>query len=247
MQAKKPELEVINEIIVKLAAEGVEAFVEQRESEYEEGKTDPFLRVPAWENEKHEGTLCRSAVYAFIHGKLDGQPGKSFMASSPTGPSVEVYSYNPTCTDEGKELGQWNILIWGVGASLDKFDWVESIEGDDSAWWDGWDMATEFDYLEKRVANLWMLLNYTIIDTPAVPPLTPEELTDVLKDTAKSDALICHAPDLNDRWTLRLGSDDQLVVHVQSSGALIPITDTNFDKGRLVLDGHVLMHRCWGL
>lgn len=244
MQAKKSEADVMQEIIAKLAAEGIEASIETRKDADDLPEIE-WLRVPSWENS--EGGLCRKAVYAFLHSKLASQPGKGFVASSPLSTNVDVYCYYPPSVEqEGRELSCWDIMVWGVGAGLENFKWEELVEGDDSAWWDGWDMMPEFDYLDKRVANLWNLLNYQIIDMPAVPPLTHSELVGILKDSTTRDELFCHGPDYKDRWSLRLAENDQLVVHSALQNTVTPITEANFDKGRVVLDGRVLMHRCFG-
>lgn len=243
------ERQIIDEIIKKLATEGVSALMVRRPSEDDENEYVDVLSVPAWEGT--DGYLSRKAVYQFIHTKLAGQAGKGFLAAVPGIDTCDVYAYDPTAIDEGRTLNCWdvNVSCFRIGESiLDNFQWDEMVGGDDTAWWEGWDMPGPLDYLTKRVANLYHLANYQIVDLPTVKPLSVQELIGILKKRGAGGSLFCHGPDYNDRWGLRLIGDDSLVLHKQSDNSLTPITQDNIDaKGRLVLDGQLLMHRCWGI
>lgn len=241
----KTENEVINEIIQKLAAEGIEAVMVKRPDDYEEdGDLIDVLSVPAWE--LADGQLSRKAFYQFIHAKLASQPAKGLVATAPGVNYCDVYGYYPVAVEDGRVLDCWDVNVCTTGSGLEGFSWQEMVEGDDSAWWEGWDVPTELEYLPKRVANLYMLMNYEIVDLPPVPPLSEQELVETLKSKKHGDQLFCHGTDLNDLWTLRLSNDGLLVLHKQSDGSLTPIDQSNIDsKGRLALDGQVLMHRCW--
>lgn len=246
----KSELEHCQEIIAKLAAEGIHAFVVTRESmgeDFDDNCESEFvLRVPAWENKDH--CLSREAVYQFIHTKLAGRGGKGFLAAIPEIGYSDVYCYYPLALDTGKELNCWNVMVSCCGATLENFSWEEIVEGDDSAWWDGWDRPAKFERLPQRVATLAILLSYEIVDLPPVNPLTEQELIEELKKPAyATSGLFCHSTDHNERWSLRLSPAGTLVLHKAGDDSLTPITAENFDgKGGLVLGGHMLMHRCWG-
>lgn len=246
----KSEQELTQEIIAKLAAEGVEAFVVTRESMGEDfdngGESEFVLRVPAWEDK--ERCLSREAVYEFIHSKLASQGGKGFVAAMPEVDYSDVYCYYPLALDTGKELNCWNVMVSCCGATPENFSWEEIVEGDDAAWWDGWDTPHGLDHVAKRVAALAILLNYQIVDLAPIKPLTEQELIDELKKPANAiNGLYCNSTKCNDRWSMRLSPAGTLVLHKPSDDSLTPITAENFDgKGGVVLNGHMLMHRCWG-
>lgn len=242
----KTEQEFIDYCLTRLAAEGIEAFTEvERDEDGEE--CGIRVRVPAWECNNEELTLSRKAIYEFIHAKLAGQPLKGFVASAP-GPSfLDVYCYYPASVDDGKTLDRWDVMIWSVGATLDKFCWTELVEGDDSAWWDGWDTPSELFFVSKRLATLATVLTYQIVDLPPVEPLTRHELIERLKQLQPKEGIICLSEDMNDRWELRLSAEGELFLHKRKEGSMTPIHDEHFDEnGRLVLDGFVIMHRCHG-
>jgi len=247
MQSKSVS-QVIEEVIAKLASEGVDTLITQRPSEYDESELEDVLSVPAWE--MPDGYLCRKAVYEFIHSKLSGQAGKGFMTTLTGINYCDVYAYDPAVIDAGKVLDCWDVTVGVIsigGSNLEHFSWEEMVEGDDSAWWEGWDIPSELDFLPKRLANLYLLTNYQIVDLPPVEPLSEQELIGILKKRGAGASLFCHGPDYNDRWSLRLNGDDSLVLHKQSDDSLTPITQDNIDaKGRLVLESQILMHRCWG-
>lgn len=253
MKLNKTESEITQEVIAKLAAEGVHAFVVTYESMDEEFKADfaddsvdgTVLRVPAWET-KYKG-LCRNAVYQFIHSKLAGQGGKGFVASVPAVGYTDVYCYYPLAVSAGKELSFVDVMVNGCGSSLEHFSWDEIVEGDDSAWWDGWDAPTGLTHLPKRLATLSILLGYQIVDLPPIKPFTEQELIAELQKPHRSEGLFCHSKDHNERWSLRLSAAGTLELHKAGDGSKTPITAECCDgMGGLVLDGHMLMHRCWG-
>jgi len=237
MPTKKTELELMQEVIDKLAAEGVEAFIEPRSSDDDEHH-EVVLRVPAWEANDQ---LSRKAVYEFIHTKLASNPAKGFVANGKD--YRDIYCYDPSVADEGKELDCWDLMVW-TGGDTTPFDYRELVIGDDSAWDDGWEVSFEGSK-NQRLANLWLVVHYEIIDLPAVPALSEPMLIELLQLRGMGAELFCFGPDLNDRWHLRL-SDGRLVLHKASDNSLTPITQDNFDdKGRLVMDGKVLMHSTW--
>ncbi|WHS57623.1 MULTISPECIES: hypothetical protein [Pseudomonas] len=239
------ESKVISEVVQKLAAEGIEAVMVKRPDEDEEdGDLIDVLSVPAWE--LADGQLCRKAFYGFIHAKLASRPTKGLVASVPGVNYCDVYGYSPVAVDDGRVLDCWDLNVLSTDSGVEGFSWQEMVEADDSAWWEGWDVPTELQHLPRRVANLYMLMNYEIVDLPPVQPLSEQELIEALKSGKHRDGLFCHGTDLNDRWTLRLSERESLVLHKLSDGSFTPIDQTHIDsKGRLVLDGQVLMHRCW--
>lgn len=156
-------------VISKLDAEGVKAHIEPRQlsagdhhNEIDGG--DLNLRVPAWEEE--DGSLSRTAFYSFIHAKLAGRVGKGLVASLPDATFCDVYCYYPESIDEGKTLDVADIVIWSTGAKLDQFSWDEVVQGDESAWVDGWEIPGSLGKLPTRLANLALLLNFEIVDLP---------------------------------------------------------------------------------
>jgi hypothetical protein len=242
----KTESQVIQEIITKLAAKGIESFIVQRPSEEENGSLVDVLSVPAWE--KGDGDLSREAVYEYIHSKLASQPGKGLITAIQGISDGDVYAYSPVAIDEDRALNWWDLNVCCTDTKLEKFSWEEMVDGDDTAWWDGWDTLPELGYLPRRVANLYLLANYQIVDMPPVEPLSEQELIEVLKKRGTGESLFCLSPDYNDRWSLRLNGARTLVLHKRSDNSLTPINQSNIDsKGRLVLDGQIMMHRCWGL
>lgn len=241
----KDEQKFIDFCLSRLAAEGIEAFTEMELKDGEE--VDLRIRVPAWECDNEEKTLCRDAIYAFIHSKLAGQPYKGFSAAAPGLAEVDVYAYHPTAIDAGETLSQLHLGVWGIGAKLELFEWTEMVEGDDSAWWDGWEFPGNLHFISQRLTNLAAVLNFTIVDLPAVSPLTRLELVDRLKAQGPLDSITCLSPDHNDQWCLRLNAEGELHLHKKIDGSSILIGDEHFDdKGRLVLDGFVTMHRVHG-
>ncbi|MEX6780365.1 hypothetical protein [Pseudomonas aeruginosa] len=250
MPTNKSAAQYAQEIIEKLAVEGVSAFIEKPQ----DGKDDPdddfwegefILRVPAWEAK--DGSLSRKACYEFIHSKLAGRSDAGYVVGLPGLSYCDVYCYYPLSVENGKQLSCWDLLVCGASSKLELFDWSEAVEGDDSAWWNGWDLPTGLDHLPKRVGTLALLLSYTIEPLPALVPFTEQELIDKLKSLKAGSGLFCMPIDLNDRWTLRLSEAGRLELHKASDQSVTPITAANFDeKGRLVLGEHILKHRCWG-
>jgi hypothetical protein len=136
----------------------------------------------------------------------------------------------------------------GSGSDFDQFSWEEAIEGDDSAWSNGWEMGGELAQISSRVANLASILNFELKELPAPKPFTVEEFIDHLKKTSSRSGIFCHGPDHNNRWELRLSDEGALVLHMVKENTDTPITAEHIDdKGRLVFDGRVILHRCWGL
>lgn len=250
MPINKSALQLAQEIIAKLAAEGVSAFIEQPEGSNADPEDDFWegefiLRVPAWESK--DGSLSRKGCYEFIHSKLAGQGNTGYVVSLPGVSYCDVYCYYPLSVENGKPLTSSDLLVWGAGTKLEQFDWSESVEGDDSAWWNGWDLPSEFDHLPKRVATLLLILSYTIEPLPAPAPFTEQELIDKIKSLKTGSGLFCMPAEINDRWTLQLSASGALELHKLSDQSLTPITAANFDdKGRVVLGEHILKHRCWG-
>lgn len=243
----KTEQEFIDFCLARLAAEGIEAFPEMEKDE-DGDDCGIRVRVPAWERDNIERSLCKNAVYDFLHAKLDGQHTKGLLVSSPGLNNVEIYCYYPPHAEAGKTLDKWDIQIWAVGAAPDKFDWAEIIEGDDAAWWDGWETPNRLFFISQRLGNLATFLNYQLIDLPPVPPLSRQELVSLLQKRAASDSIFCHSGDIQDSWRLLLDADRALVLHKQKCGSTTPILDEHFDSmGRLVVDGVVVLHRCFGL
>ncbi|MPQ71478.1 hypothetical protein [Pseudomonas sp. MWU12-2323] len=242
----KTEQELIDYCLARLAAEGIEAFTEM-ELDVDGEECGIRVRVPTWECNNEELTLSRKAIYDFIHAKLAGLPLKGFVASAPGLSFVDVYCYDQASVDEGKTLGRSDVMFWGVGAQLDKFCWAELVEGDDSAWWDGWEAPSELFFASNRLATLAAVLNCQVVDLPPVEPLTRLELIERLKHLQPHEGIICLSEDKNDRWELHRNTDGELFLHKRKEGSMTPIHDEHFDdKGRLVLDGFVIMHRCHG-
>lgn len=251
MQVKTIE-EVTSEVIQKLAAEGIEAVMVERPKGWDgaevddgdEAKTVSVLSIPAWEDK--DGELSRKAFYEFIHSKLKDTPGKGFMAVSSASADCDLYLYNPKTVEDGCALDCWDLLVLSTDRTLSDFNWQEMVEGDDCAWCDGWDVTPALAYLPKRLANLHMLLNHEIVDIPALQPLSEQELIEMLMRQGEGSYLVCHNADHKDRWLLRLSSDKTLALHKQSTNVITPINQSHIDdKGRLVVDGEVLIHRLW--
>lgn len=238
------ETELMQKLIALLAAEGVEAFIGKGKPEDEGDELEDVLRIPAWERPDQD--LSREAVYNFIFSKLDGQPGKGLATEMPGTRSLNIYAFDPEAIDEGKELGRWDILVWSAGNTIDTFTWQEMVAGDDSAWWEGWDVCIELEHLSRRVANLLILLHYKLVDLPSVEPFTEQGLISTLHKRGPNAELFCLTDDYKNRWTLRLSPSETLVLHKKNDNSITPITSENIDgKGRLVLDGRVIMHPCW--
>jgi hypothetical protein len=247
MQTKKSEIELTQEIIAKLAAEGVHAYVEVRtiDEDGDECEPEDILRVPAWETD--DQSLCRKAVYTFIHSKLAAAPGKGFAGMFPGLPYAEVYCYNPVALDAGKELGCWDVRVSGASDYLEDFAWENVVEGDDCAWCEGWDHPSEMDYVSRRVATLAILLNHSLVELPPIEPYTESELIAEIQKQQGIGWLYCVSGDHKDRWSLRLSATGSLVLHKQSDNSETPITAENFAGRRgLVLGSQTLMHRSWG-
>lgn len=240
----KTEQEFIDFCLARLSAEGIEAFTEMEKDEDGE-ECGVRVRVPQWENDDAERSLSFKAIYSFIHAKLDGNPSKSLQVSAPGLDFVEVYCYYPPHAEAGKTLNMWDIRIWSVEASLDKFDWTEIVEGDDTtSWWEGWDAPTQLYFVSQRHANLATFLNYQIIDTPPVPPLSRQELVNILKKRIQ-DSISCLSPNGMTIWPLRLTWAGELVLHKPDDESVTVIKNEHFDeRGRLVVDGAVALHRC---
>jgi hypothetical protein len=232
------EAELVKFCQDRLSALGFEHFM----GENPEGQE--VIRVPAFETQ--ELWLSRKAVYAFIHEKLWGDATKSFMAVIPGETVGDVYCYYPVTVITGRKLEADDLLVWGARADLIDFDWTEAVEGDDSAWSDGWD--SPYDDVPARIFNLAAMLNYQIIVTPVWAALTRQELIDHLNTSKVKGFIFAHSKDHNDRWSLKLSADGTgLDLHKQSDGTVTPITDEHFDQhGQLVLEGHTILNRCWG-
>lgn len=240
----KNEHDLMTKLIDMLASEGVEAFISKGAPEDDCDEPEDVLRVPAWESP--DGALSRVAVYSFLFSKLNGLPGKGLATELPGTRSLNIYAFNPEAVDNGKALDRLDILVWSAGNSLESFTWQEMVEGDDSAWWEGWDLPTELEHLPRRVGNLLILLHYKLVDLPALLPLTELGLISTLEKRKAVAELYCSSPDYKDRWSLRLSASGTLVLHKQSEQTLTAITSENFDdKGRLMLDGRMLIHPCW--
>jgi hypothetical protein len=70
-------------------------------------------------------------------------------------------------------------------------------------------------------------------------------LIDRLTNDAATNRIDCLSEERNGRWALRLSNEGELVLHKPDSQT--SIHDEHFDqKGRLVVDGFVIMHRCHG-
>lgn len=244
----KTEQEFIDFCLARLAAEGIEAFQEMEKDENGE-ECGMRVRVPLWENDDDERSLSFKAIYSFIHGKLEVQHAKGFQVTAPGLAPVEVYCYYPPHVESGKELDMWDIRIWNVEGTLDNFDWTEIIEGDEAtSWWDGWDAPLELFFVSQRHANLATFLNYQIVDLPAVPPLSRQELVDILKKRGGPDYISCLSPDNMTVWPLRLTRAGELLLHKPDHEAVTVIKDKHFDeRGRMVVDGNVALHRCWAM
>lgn len=244
MQLNNP-LEVMNYLITLLAAEGVHAYIAKVNADYEEDELEDGLRIPAWENDKQE--LSRKAVYEFIFSKLAANPHKGFVVEMPgVAHTLNVYTINPIMLDQGVERDCWDVMVWSAGSTLDSFTWEECVHGDDTAWWEGWDMPDGFGLLSKRVANLLVLLHNKLVDLPPVQPFSESELIAKLSKGGARAEMYCDSGDLADRWNLRLSPAGTLVIHKESDGSLTPITSENINgKGGVVLDGRIIMHRCW--
>ena len=243
----KTEQEFINFCLARLAAEGIEAFPEM-EVDDDGDELGIRVRIPAWERDNAERTLCRRAVYDYFNSKLDGQHSKGLLVSAPGLSIVDVYCYYPPSAEAGKKLDKWDLRVWSVGAASEKFDWAELIEGDDAAWWDGWDAPSQLAFVSQRMANIATFLNYQIIDLPPVQPLTRQELVDRLQRPGYGDSIVCDSGNIKDIWRLRLNTYRDLVLHKQQCDSITPVLDHHFDKaGRLVIDGVVALHRCYGL
>lgn len=241
MQLNNP-LEVMNHLISLLAAEGVEAFIGKVAHEYDVNELEDGLRIPAWENDKQE--LSRKAVYEFIFAKLAANPRKGFITEMPGVPNtLNVYTINPCKLDAGSELNCWDVMVWCAGSSIDSFNWEECVEGDDSAWWEGWDIPHGFGLLSRRVANLLILMHYKLVELQLVKPFSEAEL---IQKVISNGDLYCESGDHTDRWKLRLSPAGTLVLHKQSDDSQTPITHANInDMGGVVLDGRTIMHRSW--
>lgn len=249
MPTNKSAAQYAQEIIEKLAAVGVSAFIEKPQDGKDNADDDFWegefiLRVPAWEAK--DGSLSRSAVYEFIHSKLAGRGDAGYVVGLPGISYCDVYCYYPLSVESGEKLLSSDLQVWGAGSKLEQFDWSEAVEGDDSAWWNGWDLPTELEHLPKRVGTLALVLSYTIEPLPAPAPFTEQELIDKIKTLKLGSGLFCHSTDPNDRWTLRLSESGGLELHKAGDQSVTPITAANIDdKGRLVLGEHILKHRCW--
>lgn len=238
------EHELMTKLIEMLASEGVEAFISKGAPEHEGDEPEDVLRVPAWE--RPDGAFSRESVYNFLFSKLDGHPGKGLATELPGTRSLNIYAFNPEAIDDGKALNRWDILVWSAGISLDSFTWQEMVEGDDSAWWEGWDLPSELEHLPRRVGNLLILLHYKLVELPALLPLTELGLVSTLEKRGAGAELYCSSPDYKHRWSLRLSASGALVLHKQSDQTITAITTENIDdKGRLMLDGRMLIHPCW--
>lgn len=233
--------EVVESLIAKLAAEGIEAFATVVDTDdITEG--EPTIRVPVWENDK--GDLSRNAVYGFIHTKLQGERRKGFQCKLPaTGDNFDLYCYDP---DEDGELKHHHLMTWNTGEPFDRFDWTGVVMGDDVAWYDGWEMY-DCDELVQRVAFLASLLDCEIVDLPPVRPLSRQELSDKLKALLAMpypDHISCCSSNPNSLSALRFDQDGNLVIWQQFDDSLTMVKDEHFDeKGRLVIDGHVFLTR----
>ncbi len=218
-------------VLGKLKKHGIECYMEIPENEFR----TPWLRVPPLEAKNC--LLSRDAIYAFIHKQLAGDRRKGFACTDVQGRFLDLYCYNP----DVETTEQSGILIWNAGApDLECFDWTGLIEGDDSAWHDGWDVVDQGD-LSDRVAFLAGLLNFKIVDLPPVKPLTLEELG-TLTSTARGPYL--YGPDLNSAWVLRVKESGELYIYKTGTGETVDVLPEHIDaKGRLVVDGHVLLTR----
>lgn len=234
------ELQLAKKCIAALAVEGVDAHME-----FNDGGS-LRLRVPAWEAEDTD--LCRLTVFEFIHRKLGGQRSKGFVTKTPISGIVEVYTYDPCCFEAGKPVSASDMLAWGYGASVDEFDWTAVVEPDGGAWEDGYDSHHEMGHLTQRLGFLSCLLNYEIVDLPAVKPLTRLELQDEILSGANSGLayIYCRSDKKDERLILALNQQDQLVLNKRSDNSDTLITDNHFDEhGRLVFEGAVILHRTW--
>lgn len=221
--------------IAQLAREGFTAFFE-----YEEDGT-PLIRVP--ELEESEYNLDRMAVFAFIHGKLQGQRGKGLRVKTPiTGEHRDIYCYHPDI-DAGKALEASDLVVWSALCG-GVFDWTQLID-DSAGWGDGWDMP-DCDELEQRSAFLSSLLDYEIIDLPAYAPLSLQELLEEALELKHQGAYWrgCTSTLPGERWYIALNEVDQLIILNRDTGWQLPLREDHIDaKGRLVVDGHVALTR----
>ncbi|MBJ2214106.1 MULTISPECIES: hypothetical protein [Pseudomonas] len=232
----KTEQEYLDFCVAKLAEEGIAATIIPEP----EAPEVPTISVPAWETESK--LLCRKTVYQFIHDKLKGQRDKGFQSFHPgTGAPLDVYCYNP---DRDGDPDKWDLLIWNNHGNT-VFDWCDLVEGDDSAWPDGWEIGDVWVATE-RVLFLHSILSYVIIDLPEIQALEREEIVAELK-AHPQEVIFCHAPDWRTRWCLDLNKDGELHLFRAGIEGSTPVDESHFvTPTRLAFEGHVYLTRSMG-
>lgn len=231
----KTELELVQNCIALLAAEGVEAQIIDSEIK------NYCIRIPAWETP--DSKLCWRTVFQFIHKKLGGNSRNGLVAKTPITGFVEVYTYDPRNAEDGLEVTADDILHWGYGKSVDEFNWenVETIS--DNGWEDGFGAHIELSHVTLRVGFLSTLLNCEVVELPLVKPLTPQDLLHALNFESPS-GIYGNSKKHSEILLITLSSEGQLVVYKRSDKSETPVGDEHFDKhGRMVFEGEVIKHR----
>jgi hypothetical protein len=219
--------------IEKLTAEGIDYVLTSDPA----NKKPPVLRVPRLETRSE--LLCQTIIFGFISCKLDGNKRKGVRMNHPvTGAMYDIYCYSPDSLEESPDA--IDLMVWTANAGA-KFDWKDLSHGD-AGWSDGWELEG-CEHLDQRLAFLAYLMSYEVIDLPEATPLTLEELRTVAaaSQAEGGKGVYCYGPDPDHNW-LHLDEKGELVLSMTSSSKVLHITENHIDdKGRLVIDGKIVL------